>query len=418
MYRLIRRMCPGILLAGCLAGPLLAQQPLTWQQVRDRFQANNPTLKAGRLGIDESREDEVTAFLRPNPTATAIADELGIFTADPYRPLANGIYALSVGYLHEREHKRELRLQSAREGTAIATSQQRDLERSLLYNLRAAFIQTLQAKAVLQVAKDSLAFYDKELGINRQRFQAGDIARIDMNRLELQRAQFQSDVINAQVSLRTAKIQLLQLLNEKTPVERFDITGPFDFDGDIGSLDQIRNTALDARPDLRAAVQSIERARTNHQLAVANGSADPTFGVDMGRQPPLNLYAGVTVSIPLRIFDRNQGEKARTQIEIGRTERLRDATETAVLSDVDSAYATVMSAIELLKPYKAQYLPQATDVRETVSFSYTSGGASLLDFLDAQNQYRTTQLSYLNLIGSYLSAANQLNFAVGREVIQ
>jgi cobalt-zinc-cadmium efflux system outer membrane protein len=132
----------------------------------------------------------------------------------------------------------------------------------------------------------------------------------------------------------------------------------------------------------------------------------------------LNFYAGVSMSIPLRIFDRNQGEKARTEIEIDRTQRLRDATETAALSDVDSAYAALMSAIELLKPYKEQYLRQAADIRETMSFSYASGGASLLDFLDAQNQYRTTQLTYLNLIGSYLSAANQLNFAVGREVIQ
>lgn len=418
MYRLIRRMCPGILLAGYLTGPVLAQQPLTWQQIRGRFQANNPTLKAAHLEIDESRQDEVTAFLRPNPTATAITDELGLFTRNPYRPFANGIYSLSIDYLHEREHKRELRLQSAREGTAIAMSQQDDLERNLVYNLRGAFIQTLQAKAVLQSAKNSLAFYDNELGINRQRFQAGDIARIDMNRLELQRAQFQADVINAQVNLRTAKIQLLQLMNDKTPLDRFDITGPFDFNSNIGSLDDIRNTALAARPDLRAAVQSIEQARTNHRLAVANGSADPTFGADLGRQPPLNFYAGVSMSIPLRIFDRNQGEKARTEIEIDRTQRLRDATETAALSDVDSAYAALMSAIELLKPYKEQYLRQAADIRETMSFSYASGGASLLDFLDAQNQYRTTQLTYLNLIGSYLSAANQLNFAVGREVIQ
>jgi cobalt-zinc-cadmium efflux system outer membrane protein len=391
---------------------------MTWQQVKGRFQANNPTLKASRLEIDEFRQDEVTASLRPNPTATAITDELSPFTPNPYRPLANGIYALSIDYLHEREHKRELRLLSAREGTAIARSQHGDLERNLIYTLRTAFIQTLQAKAVLGLATDNLAFYDKELAINRQRFQAGDIARIDMNRLELQRAQFQSDVINAQVNLRTAKIQLLQLMNEKTPVDRFDVAGPFDFNANIGSLDQIHNAALDARPDLRAAAQSIEQARTNHQLAVANGSADPTLGADLGRQPPLNFYAGVSVSIPLRIFDRNQGEKARTEIEIGRTERLRDATETAVLSDVDSAYATVMSTIVLLKPYKDQYLGQATDVRETMSFSYTSGGASLLDFLDAQNQYRTTQLTYLKLIGSYLSAANQLNFAVGREVIQ
>jgi cobalt-zinc-cadmium efflux system outer membrane protein len=207
------------------------------------------------------------------------------------------------------------------------------------------------------------------------------------------------------------------LLNDRTPVERFDVAGPFDFADRIPLLDEFRRTALEARPDLKAALQSIEKAKTDHRLAVANGSTDPTFSVDFARNPPIPLYFGISVSIPLRIFDRNQGDKLHTQLDIGRNERLRTAAEAQVFSDVDSAYATLNGNLALLRPYKAQYLQQAVRIRETITFSYQRGGASLLDFLQAQQDYRGVQVSYLNLVGAYLSAANQLNLAVGREVI-
>ena len=162
----------------------------------------------------------------------------------------------------------------------------------------------------------------------------------------------------------------------------------------------------------------MDKARTDYRLAVANGSTDPTFEWDVGREEPVFvLTVGVGVTIPLRIFDRNQGEKARTQLDIKRNERLVEANRAQVFSDVDSAYATLQSNLTLLRPYKTRYLQQAARVRETISFSYQHGGASLLDFLQAQQDYRGIQLSYLNLVGSYLSAANQMNFAVGREVI-
>ena len=162
----------------------------------------------------------------------------------------------------------------------------------------------------------------------------------------------------------------------------------------------------------------MDKAKTDNRLAIANGTADPTWGFDIGRNPPLPSYIGFSMNIPLRIFDKNQGEKLRTKLEIDRTNKLRLASEAQVLSDVDSAYATVSSTVELLKPYRDTYLKQATEVREIVTFSYQRGGASLLDFLDAQKEYRDIQLSYLNLIGSYLSAVGQLNQAVGREVVQ
>jgi len=165
-------------------------------------------------------------------------------------------------------------------------------------------------------------------------------------------------------------------------------------------------------------MQSVDKAQTDHKLAVANGSTDPTFGADFARNPPIPVYVGVNVTIPLRIFDRNQGEKLRTQEDITRNERLRDAATAQVFSDVDSAYATLNSNIILLRPYKQKYLAQAVRVRDTIFFSYQHGGVALLDFLNAESDYRAVELNYVNLVGSYLTAAAQLNLAVGREVVQ
>jgi cobalt-zinc-cadmium efflux system outer membrane protein len=240
---------------------------------------------------------------------------------------------------------------------------------------------------------------------------------VDLDRLELQRVQYESDLRMAEVNLRTAKIQLLALLNDRTPVEQFDVTGAFEYATQIAPLEEVRQSAIDTRPDLKAALQAIDKAKTDHRLAVANGSTDPTFGFDVGRNPPIDQYIGFSVNFPLKIFDRNQGEKARTQLDIDRNEKVMEATRAGMLSDVDSAYSSVMSTVTLLAPYKERYLQQASRIRDTISFSYEHGAASLLDFLNAQADYRGVQLNYLNLVGTYFEAANQLNLAVGREVI-
>jgi cobalt-zinc-cadmium efflux system outer membrane protein len=173
-----------------------------------------------------------------------------------------------------------------------------------------------------------------------------------------------------------------------------------------------------ARPDLLAAAQAVDKAGTDHRLAIANGSTDPTFSVDAGRNPPVPIYIGGSVSIPIRIFDRNQGEKTRTEIDIERTRQMQQIALAQVFSDVDSALNALNGSLNLLRPYKAKYLDEAAKVRDTISFAYQNGGASLLEFLNAQTEYRSIRLSYLNLVGSYFTAANQLNLAVGREVIQ
>jgi len=417
--RKLRWLCCTLVLLTSAGVMAQTPSPMTWDQVRHRFEQNNPTLLAGQLNIDESKAQEITAYLRPNPALALTADQFQLPGGPPHHTCCGDLLdVIAFSYLHEREHKRELRRESAEKGTAIAVSTQADLERSLLFVLRGAFVSTLQAKAVLQLATDNLAYYDHVLDISRTRFKAGDIAQIDLDRLELQRVQYESDLETADVNLRTAKITLLTLLNDRTPIDKYDVSGTFDFEELQKSQDEFRKIALENRPDLKAALQAVDKANTDHKLAVSNGSTDPTFGVDAGRNPPLDQYVGVNVSIPLRVFDRNQGEKLRTQLDITRNERLHDAAEAQVFSDVDSGYVTLDSTVKLLSPYKAKYLQQSVRVRDTVWFSYQHGGAALLDFLNAESDYRAVQLAYVNLVGSYLTAAAQLNMAVGREVIQ
>lgn len=417
------RICCAVIVAAGLVKSAAAQAPLTWQQVREKFEASNPSLRAGQIAVDESRAQEITAYLRPNPNLTISADGTQIaLSRGVWQPLSGTTVSPNLAYLHERRHKRELRLESAQDATKIAASDQSDLERVLLFNLRTAFVQTLQQKSILDLAKENIAYYDRVLTVNRERYKAGAIAQVDLDRLEIQRVQYESDLRSAEVNLRTAKIQLLTFLNDRTPVEQFDVVGPFDFSAGILSLDEVRQMAFETRPDLQAALQSVDKAKTDHQLAIANGSTDPTFGTwwthnASFENPFAHETLGVSVSIPLRIFDRNQGEKLRTQLDIDRSDKLMEATRAQVFSDVDSAYATLTSTVTLLQPYKDRYLQQASRIRDTISFSYEHGAASLLDFLNAQAEYRAVKLSYLNLVGSYLEAANQLNLAVGREVI-
>ena len=417
-------------LSMCIASTGLAhaqaqpQQSLTWDQVRARFEASNPALKADADNVDEMKAEEITAFLRPNPQFTVAVDGTQVAPHDGvWTPFKGTTEQPNFSYLHERQHKRELRLESAQEGTRITQSQHEDLDRNMVFALRTAFVGTLEAKFILDLAKADIDYYDKIIEISRDRFHAGDMAQVDLDRIELQRVQYESEIETAIVNLRTAKIQLLQLLNDRTPVDQFDVTGQFDFNDALQPLESYRNAALAARPDLQAALQTIQQSQTNYRLAVANGSTDPTLAAwythnSSTNNPNGTDTIGVSVSIPLRIFDRNQGEKKRTQIDIDRSQQASEAARAQVFSDVDTAYELVRSNIELLKPYKAKYNDQALRVRDNVTFAYEHGGASLMDFLNAQSDYRQVQLAYAQLVGAYLTAAGQLNLAVGSEAIQ
>ncbi|PYT24483.1 MAG: TolC family protein [Acidobacteria bacterium] len=410
-------------IAAVLANTLHGQPTvLNWDQIKTRFLTQNPSVLAGRLSIEEARANEITAGLRPNPQFNLSQDGFQLTpSSDTWRPLTGVVITPGVSVLLERQNKRERRVDSARLATSGAGSDQQDFQRTLLFAVRTTFLNTLQAKALVGLTQANLQTYDLAIEANRSRFQAGDISELDFQRVEVQRVQFESDLANARVNLRTAKIQLLALLNDRTPVDDFDVAADFEYKEPTILLPELRQMAVGNRPDLRSAETAIGKARADNRLAVANGTADPVVAAWYARNPSFNNpfdanTLGASVSIPIRIFDKNQGEKARTALEITRTERLRDALLAGIYRDVDSAYAAVESVSTLVRSYRDKYLRESGDIRDKVSFSYSHGNATVLEFLDAQKSYRDTQVAYIGLVGSYWSALAQLSLAVGQEV--
>ena len=410
-------------IAAVLANTLHGQPTvLNWDQIKTRFLTQNPSVLAGRLSIEEARANEITAGLRPNPQFNLSQDGFQLTpSSDTWRPLTGVVITPGVSVLLERQNKRERRVDSARLATSGAGSDQQDFQRTLLFAVRTTFLNTLQAKALVGLTQANLQTYDLAIEANRSRFQAGDISELDFQRVEVQRVQFESDLANARVNLRTAKIQLLALLNDRTPVDDFDVAADFEYKEPTILLPELRQMAVGNRPDLRSAETAIGKARADNRLAVANGTADPVVAAWYARNPSFNNpfdanTLGASVSIPIRIFDKNQGEKARTALEITRTERLRDALLAGIYRDVDSAYAAVESVSTLVRSYRDKYLRESGDIRDKVSFSYSHGNATVLEFLDAQKSYRDTQMAYIGLVGSYWSALAQLSLAVGQEV--
>jgi outer membrane protein, heavy metal efflux system len=412
-----------LLIVVALAHGLYGQSSvLSWEQIKSRFLAQNPSVLAGQINVEESKANEITAALRPNPQFNLSQDGLQLTPSmGVWRPLTGIVLTPGVSQLIERQNKRERRTDSARLATTGAASDQEDLQRTLLFSVRTAFLNTLQAKALVDLTQASLQSYDQAIEANRTRFQAGDISELDFQRVEIQRIQFESDLATARVNLRTAKIQLLALLNDRTPVDGFDVEGDFAYKESIIQLPELRQAAAANRPDLRSAETAIEKAQADNRLAIANGTADPVVAGWYSRNPSFNNpfdsnTLGASISIPIRIFDKNQGEKARTALEVTRTGHLRDALLAGIYRDVDSAFATVESVRTLVRPYRDKYLKESADIRDKVSFSYSQGNATVLEFLDAQKSYRDTQVTYVGLVGSYWSALAQLSLAVGQEV--
>ena len=279
--------------------------PLTMQQAVDLALAQNPTLLAARQNFYSVRAQEMQAGVRQNPYLALSGSNL---TEAEYFNNPYGL-TLGVGRLFERGHKREWRVDSARSTTAETEDQLQLTEQQTILAVRQAFTNFIIAKAAKKLADDNLADFKREVNIGQDRFKAGDLAKLDFERLDLQLAQFESDEANAEEAAEQASDQLQVLLGIDKPRTSFDITGDVVPPPLTQSMDDLEQKALTARPDLKAAQAAVAVADAQVKLAYANGTAtDPTVEADYNRTGTENSV-GFTFNIPLRIFDKNQGNK-------------------------------------------------------------------------------------------------------------
>jgi outer membrane protein, heavy metal efflux system len=397
--------------AGTPAGAQAA--PLTLMQVLDMAHRMNPALLSAAQHLSAVRAQEVTAGLRQNPVGVIGGQMLSLGPDNPNGP---DFYNAGVQRLFERGNKRGARLDTARSTTALTGYQLDDQRRQTDLAVRQAFSRLLYAQEALAISHENMEDYRKTVALMKVRLDAGAIDQTDFDRVELQLAGFESDSENAELTLRQSSIALQTLVGIADPTDTFAIDGRLDPPPVTATLDDLRKAALDNRPDLKVAQAQVDVNNATAKLAIANGTADPTIEGEYERSGHANTVGG-SINIPLRVFDRNQGEKERARYELESSRLALVAAQHQVLSDVDSAWAGYQTAQSQSERYRSKYLAEAAHVRDNLEFSYRNGNTTLLDYLSALSDYRQVNLTALNAKLQLLLSLEQLNYATHTEII-
>ncbi len=393
---------------------------LTREQAVALALQRNQALRAQRLTVDESRAGEVTAGLKPNPVFTSTNQGFPVFT--PSQLTASNIannqtFTESLGYLFERGGKRERRLQVAQDTTEMTARTMDDAERQVRFQVGQAFVGVLLAKATLEFAEQDLKDFAEVVDLNRKRVTSGDLAEGDYLKISLQKLQFEQDVSAAEVALVQSKAALRQLVGYDTVAEDFDVVGELARHATAVSLEALEREAIAARPDLQVAHVNTKLAGSTFDLAQANRTRDVTFEVEYDRTGPVN-GVGFGLSFELPVHDRNQGEIARSRFAVAQAQETESAARVSVLTDVVNAHAAFRTSEKVVSLYESGYLEQARQSREISRYAYTRGAAELLDLLDAERTYRSTELAYRQALAAWMTSVEQVNFVVGKQVIQ
>jgi len=378
---------------------------------------HNHILQAARTTIQQNQAAEITANLRPNPTFFTDWEYLPLFTRQQGTSLADYLQASTEGdmglsYLIERGNKRARRLDAAKSATAVTRSQVADNERGLTFQVGALFINAQLAQSTLELAQTDLKSFQQTVDISEVQFKDGAISENDYLKIKLQLLQFETDVQQALLNKAQALSDLRQQLGYESVPATYDVAGEFEYKPLLVTLDELQAKALQNRPDLRAAVLAVTAANSQYALAKANGKQDPTISANYSHVNGISA-ASWAFSIPLAIFDRNQGNIAQTRIAIRQAEEQQKAANGQVLTDVKDAYEGLQESAQIAQLLKSTYLDVAQRSRDISEYAYRRGALALLDFLDAERTYRATQLAYRQAVAAYLAALEQLRQAVG-----
>jgi cobalt-zinc-cadmium efflux system outer membrane protein len=417
LFKHFRRFGPVAIFVVLLVGMGAGQNTtlVTLDQAIDLALAHNHSILATRTLILQDQALEITANLRPNPTLDADTQFIPFFSPQDFSGTnlnETQQFDIGIGYLFERGRKRQHRLQAARDQTAVQRAQVADAERTLAFNVGQQFVSVLLAESTLQFALQDLKSFQQTVDLSEAQLKAGSISEGDYLKIKLQLLQFQTDASSARLAKVQALVGLREQLGYNAVPADYDVVGDLAYQPLKGNLEDFETRGLSERPDFRAAVLGITAAQSQIVLAKANAKVDVNGTYDFTHVSGENT-ASIFVNFELPIFNRNQGEIARTRYALTQAQEQQQSASDTVLSDVANAYEAVRSNDEVVQLYTSGYLKQAQDSRDISEYAYKRGAASLLDFLDAERSYRSVQLAYRQALAAYMTALEQLKEAVG-----
>ena len=410
----------GAILCAVLAASAFGQAPqgpvrITLDQAIQLALQNNHSLLANRTNIPQSLANEVTANLRPNPTLFTDWEYLplykpGVGILDYLHDSTEGDLGLS--YLFERGQKRQHRLRAAKDATSVTRSLVVDNERTLTFQVAQLFFNVQLAESTLDLALLDVKSFQETVNIAESQYKVGAMSENDFLKIKLQLLQFQQDVEQAGLARVQALADLRQQMGSESVPAEYDVAGAFEYQAVTVKLEDLQTKAVLNRPDLRAAQLGIAAANSNYELAKANGKQDVTVS---GNYSHVNGLSALTfsMSVPLPIFDRNQGNIAQTHYAITQAQQQQLQARGQVIDDVKDAYEGLLESARIAQYFRTGYLDAAQKSRDISEYAFRRGATALLDFLDAERTYRATQLAYRQAVAAYLTALEQLREAVG-----
>jgi len=409
--------------AACWARPCNAQEILTVEQAVDAAVDHNLNLLAARANMTIAEAQILTARLRPNPVLSASVDSLDWLGTD--FTVANALgpsqYALRVDIPFERNGKRALRIQTASLQKEIANAEFEDAVRRLRLDVMLACVDVLEAKAKLQLARDNLNTFQQLVQVNERRLTSGAIPPVELTRVRVAMLQYRNTERAAELAVTESRVRLMPLIGRTAEQAPVDVDGALAITpvAQAPSLDDLQARARQLRPDLTAARQEQARSQADLRLQLAEGKVDYTFGAAFERQRGVSGSGnalGLFFSVPLPVFNRNQGEIARATAQEAKSTTSTHALETDVAGEVASAYQEFESARHILQDIETDLLTPSRQARETTAYVYTAGATSLLDVLDAQHAFNDTMETYYTAQADYRRAELKLMTITGQEV--
>jgi cobalt-zinc-cadmium efflux system outer membrane protein len=381
---------------GCSAQAQTAQlQPVTIQQAVAEAVEKNLNVLAEKYSFPIAEARIVTAKLRPNPVLSVGGDHLDLLGTGYNAENGAGPaeFSIRTDFVFERGAKRQRRIDVAQASVSTAQLQFLNTIRSVVLDVQSAFVELLQAKADLVLAEETLEAFRQTVQVNTSRVRTGDLAEVELIRTQVAELQFENTVAQARLKVDIGRSKLQVLLGRRKVDKLPDATGELRRDEVAVTVDDLRERAFRSRPDYLALQRDVARSQAELRLQLAQGKVDYTVGTEYRRQQGLagtGNSLGIFFSSSVPVFNRNQGEIERARQEQSQAEARIRAIQATIENDVETAWLQYRTARESLRRVEETMLAKATDVRQITDRAYRRGGATFLDFLDAQRAYNDT----------------------------
>jgi cobalt-zinc-cadmium efflux system outer membrane protein len=386
-----------------------ARRPITVGDAVTIFLQQNFQVIAARYDIDTAEAEKLTARLRPNPEVTVGFE--GVPLNFSGNLLAEQQYAYNISQTFELGGKRGKRINVANANAEVARAEFETVLWQLTNDLKRKFYAVILAKSLLDLANQNEATFEEVVKHTSELVQAGEVSGLDLTRLEVEKLKFDTDLANAQRDYEVALRDLRVTLGGDYRTMEIDPTGTLDPLTYDFTFAELRDKALAARPDLKAAKLSEQAANQSIRLQDAQRIPDLDLAAGINQVPGGTSFFTYGVGITLPVHNRNQGERAKARIEKEKALNQQRLVTNQILGDVDKALVAFEIQKRRVDLYRTGVIAKVNSIQDLTEYSLKAGESSVLDLLDAIRTRRETLAGFYQTLFDYQSALLDLELA-------